>query len=189
MQIRKLVGRKLKSIRLKSDMTIQELSARSKVSANMISRVERGLTIPSIEILMKLGSVFGKSICYFVGELETSHEIVFSRKGEGDRTEYNDSRNLETESFTTGLRDPQFSSFCCTVKKGGHSGDEPMHHPGDEWIYLLEGSLNVSIAGESHVLLPGDSLSFKSHLPHSWKNTGTADARVIWTLSQFPIVF
>ena len=54
MKIKKIVGKKLKAIRLKSDMTIQELAAESGVSSNMISRVERGLTIPSVEILMKL---------------------------------------------------------------------------------------------------------------------------------------
>ena len=56
MKIKKIVGKKLKAIRLKRDMTIQELAERSKVSSNMISRIERGLTIPSVEILMKLAS-------------------------------------------------------------------------------------------------------------------------------------
>ena len=48
MKLKKIVGKKLKAIRLKSDMTIQELAAASNVSSNMISRVERGLTIPSV---------------------------------------------------------------------------------------------------------------------------------------------
>jgi transcriptional regulator with XRE-family HTH domain len=66
MKLKKIVGKKLKAIRLKSDMTIQALAARSKVSSNMISRVERGLTIPSVEILMKIATVFDKSINYFI---------------------------------------------------------------------------------------------------------------------------
>ena len=66
MKLKKIVGKKLKAIRLKNDMTIQELASQSNVSSNMISRVERGLTIPSVEILMKLAAVFDKSINYFV---------------------------------------------------------------------------------------------------------------------------
>ncbi len=189
MQIRKLIGRKLKAIRLENNLTIQELSTRSRVSCNMISRIERGLTIPSVEILIKLGTVFNKSINYFVAELETSHEIVYSRPGERPRTVYDDDRNLQTESMTAGLRDPQFTSFVCTVKKGGNSGNEPMYHPGDELIHVLKGALKVVIAGETYHLGPGDSLSFKSHLPHLWENVGEDDATVVWTLSQVPSIF
>ncbi len=55
--VKKLIGRKLKSSRLKRDKTIQELAEMSRVSSNMISRIERGLTTPSVEILMKLAVI------------------------------------------------------------------------------------------------------------------------------------
>jgi transcriptional regulator with XRE-family HTH domain len=188
MKIKKIVGKKLKSIRLKTDMTIQSLAEKSHVSSNMISRIERGLTIPSVEILMKLAGVFGKSINYFIEEVSTTHEVVFSSPGHRDKTVYDDDRNMRTESFTSGLRDPQFTSFFCTVQKGGTSGVQNMYHPGDELIYVLEGQIRVEIASEVHILNNGDSLSFKSHLPHRWDNTGHGDAKVIWTLSPFTII-
>jgi transcriptional regulator with XRE-family HTH domain len=164
MKIKKIVGKKLKAIRLKTDLTIQELAEKSKVSSNMISRIERGLTIPSVEILMKLAVVFGKSINYFVEEVSTTHEIVFTSPGGRDTTVYEDERNMLTESFTSGLRDPQFMSFLCTVPTNGMSGTHNMYHPGDELIYLLEGNLKVVIGQETYQLKSGDSLSFKSHL-------------------------
>lgn len=188
MKIKKIVGKKLKAIRLKSDMTIQELAERSKVSSNMISRIERGLTIPSVEILMKLAVVFGKSINYFVEEVSTTHEIVHTQPGGRDTTVYEDERNMLTESFTSGLRDPQFMSFLCTIPKNGMSGAQNMYHPGDELIYLLEGELQVVIGKESYELKAGDSLSFKSHLPHRWVNSGEQDAKVVWTLSPFTTI-
>ncbi len=188
MRIKKIVGKKLKAIRLKSDMTIQELAEKSKVSSNMISRIERGLTIPSVEILMKLAGVFDKSINYFVEEVVTTHEIVHTLPGGRDTTVYEDERNMHTESYTSGLRDPQFTSFLCTIPEGGHSGVEHMYHPGDELIVLLEGELRVVIADETYLLKPGDSLSFKSHLPHRWENIGDGEAKVIWTLSPFTTI-
>lgn len=188
MRIKKIVGKKLKVIRLKNDMTIQELAEKSGVSSNMISRVERGLTIPSVEILMKLAGVFDKSINYFVEEVSTTHEVVFTQPGKRDKTVYDDEHNMHTESFTSGLRDPQFMSFYCTVPPGGTSGRQHMYHPGDELIYLLEGRLKVTIAEEEYMLSPGDSLSFKSHLPHRWDNIGDQDAKVLWTLSPFTII-
>ena len=188
MRVKKIVGKKLKAIRLKNDLTIQDLANASTVSSNMISRIERGLTIPSVEILMKLSRVFDKSINYFVEEVKTTHEVVFSSAGNRAKTVYDDVENMHTESFTSGLRDPQFTSFYCTVKKGGTSGVRNMYHPGDELIYVLEGSIRVSIADEIHTLTGGDSLSFKSHLPHRWDNIGDDDAKVIWTLSPFTTI-
>ncbi len=188
MQVKKIVGKKLKEIRLKQDMTIQILAEKSQVSSNMISRIERGLTIPSVEILMRLATVFDKSINYFVEDVSTSHEVVHTRPGERDKTVYDDEHNMHTESFTSGLRDPQFMSFFCVVEKGGTSGEQNMYHPGDELIYLLEGRLQVKIVDEIYNLEPGDSLSFKSHLPHRWDNVGEGDAKVIWTLSPFTII-
>lgn len=188
MRVKKIVGKKLKTIRLKSDMTIQELAQKSGVSSNMISRIERGLTIPSVEILMKLSGVFDKSINYFVEEVKTTHEVVFTSPGSRDKTVYDDSDNMHTESFTSGLRDPQFMSFFCTIPKGGTSGVQDMYHPGDELIYVLEGTIQVDIADEVHTLNKGDSLSFKSHLPHRWDNVGDHEAKVIWTLSPFTTI-
>ena len=188
MKLKKIVGKKLKSIRLKNDMTIQTLAEKSKVSSNMISRIERGLTIPSVHILMKLAGVFDKSINYFVEEVTTTNEVVFSVPGQRDKTVYDDESNMHTESFTSGLRDPQFMSFICNVPQGGTSGQQNMHHPGDELIYMLEGQLRVTIIGETYILNPGDSLSFKSHLPHRWDNIGADDAKIIWTLSPFTTI-
>ncbi|MCW8860284.1 MAG: XRE family transcriptional regulator [Deltaproteobacteria bacterium] len=188
MQVKKIVGKKLKEIRLKQDMTIQILAEKSQVSSNMISRIERGLTIPSVEILMRLATVFDKSINYFVEEVSSSHEVVHTRPGMRDTTVYDDKDNMHTESFTSGLRDPQFMSFYCTVPKGGQSGEQNMYHPGDELIYMLDGRLKMKIVDEVYVLETGDSLSFKSHLPHRWENIGDNDAKVIWTLSPFTII-
>jgi transcriptional regulator with XRE-family HTH domain len=188
MKLKKIVGKKLKAIRLKNDMTIQELAERSKVSSNMISRVERGLTIPSVHILMKLAGVFDKSINYFVEEVTTTNEVVYSTPGHRNKTVYDDESNMHTESFTSGLRDPQFMSFLCTVPQGGTSGQQNMHHPGDELIYMLEGRLQITIVGDTYILSPGDSLSFKSHLPHRWDNIGPDDAKIIWTLSPFTTI-
>lgn len=188
MKLRKIIGKKLKTIRLSNDLTIQQLSIKSGVSSNMISRVERGLTIPSVAILLKLSGVFDKSVDYFVEEVSSTHEVVFTPAGEGTTTVYEDDSNMITESFNAGLRDPQFMSFHCTVPKGGRSGIDNMYHPGDELIYVLNGSLQVEIIDEKYILNTGDSLSFKSHLPHSWVNVGDGEANVIWTLSPFTVI-
>lgn len=119
--LRGLIGAKLKTTRLKRDLTIQELSAMSKVSANMISRIERGLTTPSVEILMKLATAFGMSMSYFVEEAEKGSEVVLTRGGEGVPVFYFVDKH-QIVSLTEGIRDPGFSVFVDTLEKGCASG-------------------------------------------------------------------
>ncbi|MEJ2526210.1 MAG: helix-turn-helix transcriptional regulator [Desulfuromonadales bacterium] len=80
--VKKIIGKKLKATRLRNDMTIQGLAECSGVSSNMISRIERGLTTPSVEIIVKLANAFGMSINYFVEEAEKGSTIIHTRQGE-----------------------------------------------------------------------------------------------------------
>ena len=142
--VKKLIGKKLKSTRLRNDMTIQELAENSGVSSNMISRIERGLTTPSVEILVKLANAFGMSINYFVEEAEKGSTIIHTRKGRGEPIFFFEDKH-QIISLTQGIRDPNFTAFYDTIDEGCGSGDGGMVHTGDEFALILEGELEFFI--------------------------------------------
>lgn len=183
--IKKLIGKKLKSTRLRNDMTIQELAESSGVSSNMISRIERGLTTPSVEIIVKLAKAFGMSINYFVEEAEKASTIVHTRKGKGEPIFFFEDKH-QIISLTQGLRDPNFTVFYDTIEKGCSSGDGNMLHSGEEFALVLEGALEFIIDEESYELVEGDSLVFKASLPHRWRNIGEGKTLVLWVVSPAP---
>lgn len=185
--VKKLIGKKLKVTRLKNDMTIQELAARSRVSSNMISRIERGLTIPSVEILMKLAGAFGMSISYFVEEAEKGMTVVHTRKGEGEPIFFFEDKHQIT-SLTQGIRDPSFSVFYDTLEPGVSSGEGCMVHTGEEFALVLRGSIAFTIDDDHFLLEEGDSLTFKASLPHRWENRSEAQTVVLWVVSPAPNV-
>ncbi|WP_321371701.1 cupin domain-containing protein [uncultured Desulfuromusa sp.] len=185
--VKKLIGRKLKSSRLKRDKTIQNLAEMSRVSSNMISRIERGLTIPSVEILMKLADSLGLSLSYFVEEAEKGNNIVFTPAGEGEPIFFFEDKHQIT-SLTQGLRDPGFSVFVDTLEPYCDSGEGGMVHTGEEFAMVLEGSVDFVIDGEAFHLDKGDSLSFKATLPHSWKNINNQQTKILWIVSPPPNV-
>jgi transcriptional regulator with XRE-family HTH domain len=183
--VRKLVGAKLKSTRLKRDMTIQELSAVSKVSANMISRIERGLTTPSVEILMKLATAFGMSISYFIEEAEKGSTVVLMRHGKGHPVFFFEEKH-QIASLTQGIRDPGFSVFIDTLEKGCSSGAGGMVQSGEEFAYILSGQMEFVVDGESFELESGDSIAFKASQPHLWRNLHDGQTKVLWVVSPAP---
>ncbi len=91
-------------------MTIQELAESSKVSSNMISRIERGLTTPSVEIIVKLAKSFGMSISYFVEEAEKGSTIVHTKKGQGEPIFFFEDKH-QIISLTQGLARSKFYRF------------------------------------------------------------------------------
>ncbi|OHB32259.1 MAG: XRE family transcriptional regulator [Desulfuromonadaceae bacterium GWC2_58_13] len=183
--VKKMIGKKLKATRLKNDMTIQDLADRSKVSSNMISRIERGLTVPSVEILMKLANAFGMSINFFVEEAEKGSTVVFTPSGQGEPIFFFEDKHQIT-SLTQGIRDPNFAVFYDTLEKDCSSGEGGMIHTGEEFALVLEGRLEFVIQGDHYLLEKGDSLTFKASLPHTWKNVNDGQTLVMWVVSPAP---
>jgi transcriptional regulator with XRE-family HTH domain len=183
--VRKLIGLKLKSTRLKRDMTIQELAVSSRVSANMISRIERGLTTPSVEILMKLANAFGLSMSYFIEETEKGASVVVTRRGEGRPVFFFEDKH-QIVSLTQGIRDPGFSVFIDRLECGCSSGAGGMVQSGEEFAYLLSGQLEFVIEGEVYELLAGDAIAFKASQPHRWRNLHDGQTLVLWVVTPAP---
>jgi transcriptional regulator with XRE-family HTH domain len=183
--VKKLIGKKLKSTRLRNDMTIQELAEKSRVSSNMISRIERGLTTPSVEIIVKLANTFGMSISYFVEEAEKGSTVVHTRQGQGEPIFFFEDKH-QIISLTQGLRDPGFTVFLDTIEPECSSGDGGMVHTGEEFALVLEGAIEFVIDDEPYTLSEGDSIVFKASLPHRWKNISTAVTRVLWAVAPAP---
>ena len=183
--VKKLIGKKLKATRLRNDMTIQELAVRSNVSSNMISRIERGLTTPSVEIIVRLANSFGMSINYFVEEAEKGSTIVHTKKGQGEPIFFFEDKH-QIISLTQGLRDPNFTVFFDTIEPNCGSGDGGMVHSGEEFALVVEGTLEFIVDDERFVLEEGDSIVFKASLPHRWRNLYQGKTNVLWVVSPAP---
>ena len=159
----------------------------SRVSSNMISRIERGLTTPSVEILMKLADSLGLSLSYFVEEAEKGSTVIYTPAGRGEPIFFFEDKH-QINSLTQGLRDPGFSVFVDTIEPDCDSGEGGMVHTGEEFAMVLEGSLDFLIEGDAYHLNQGDTIGFKASLPHSWKNTSNQQTKILWIVSPPPNV-
>ena len=65
------------------------------------------------------------------------------------------------------------------VSPGGGS-KEQISHRGQEFGYVLEGSLQLIVCDEIYEINAGDAFSFNSSLPHCYQNVGDISARIVW---------
>ena len=67
-----------------------------------------------------------------------------------------------------------------TVAEPGFAQSEPMEHIGDDMVFVIEGQIEIEVAGvRTEVLSPGDAMGYPSTIPHRWRVAGDAPARFL----------
>lgn len=181
------IGERLRRLRKESDLSIQKLALRAGVSPAAIYKIERNEMVPTVTILMRIALALNTRVSFFIGEDEAEREVVFvPREGRlRIHPEEADGR-LIIERVSSGISRPQMEAVVLNLAKGVTSGADPLTHPGEELIICLAGEVEFEIQGKKQRLREGDSLHFKATLPHSWRNTGTGEARMLSVITPPP---
>jgi transcriptional regulator with XRE-family HTH domain len=175
------IGARLRHARRVKGLLLKELAARVGVSISLISKYENDKLLPPLTVLHSL-----------VTELETNIGALFepnwtetgyiARAGARPRIAAageSESAGVTLERLVPHGQGHLLQGNIHIVAPGGGSMGA-MCHEGDEVGYVLEGRLELSIDGASHLLGPGDSFSFPSHLAHTYRNPGDTVTRVVW---------
>lgn len=168
-------GARLQELRLHRNWTLQELADRSGLSRAFLSRLESGDRQASIAAVLTLSRIFDVSLAsLFESELATDPCVIVRKAEAIEQT----ADGLAYVPLSKASRFFNLQPMRVRVSRS-RRGDEHYHHEGEEWIYLLSGSLTVSLAGKTYDLAPGDAVHFDSRLPHRLIATGSADAELL----------
>jgi transcriptional regulator with XRE-family HTH domain len=176
------VATSLRELREARGVSMRALAARSGLSANALSMIERGKTSPSVSTLYKLADALGVSITAFFGEEKAKKPIIFLKSDERPYMSF-------TRGVFEGLGGAQFSGrvepFVLTLESGASSGPRAITHSGHEFVFCLRGKLEYYVDKEFFHLEAGDSLLFESKLKHRWKNPGSTVTTALVIISGF----
>lgn len=174
------IGPKLRSLRLAKDMGLAQLGDHTGLSAAMLSRIERGQVFPTLPTLLRIAMVFGVGLDHFFspGEAEPLLEVVRAadRLKLGDKTDGPVSYLFESLDFPVSKS--RFQAYLAEFSATA-AASRPHDHAGAEMIYVIEGSLTLTIHGRSEELQKGDSVYFDSGFEHSYRAAGDTRCRVI----------
>ncbi|MEA2229936.1 MAG: hypothetical protein QOF04_3566 [Solirubrobacteraceae bacterium] len=173
------LGSKVAKARAERGWSLQQLANRSGLSPASIHKIEKSGMTPTITSLMKLAAALGKSVGSFIEESEGLRPVTVTRSDERPRL-HTSKQGLVLNSVS-GRYGPFFVAGAeAQVEPGADSGPDPMMHPGEELVLLVEGSMHFTIDGERYDLEEGDSIHFRTAYPHSWANPSDRPARAIW---------
>jgi transcriptional regulator with XRE-family HTH domain len=169
------VGIRLLEIRQSRGFSLRALAARSGLSINAISRIEREESSPTVASLQRLAAALDVPLVELF-RVAPERATVVVRRGEGLKSR---SQGVLIESLGAGLRGQRSGPFLMTLEPDAWGGEESIHHEGEEFVYCLEGEVEYLVGTGLHQLAEGDSLLFLAKQPHRCRNLAKRPARLL----------
>jgi transcriptional regulator with XRE-family HTH domain len=167
------IGVRLRQLRVKRGLSLAQVAKAVGISLGFLSALERSHMSASVGTLRKLARFYKTNILDFFDPSESNSRLVpLERRkvleaGPGVR--------MELLAWGNTVMEPHL--FRIAPHAG--SGDSYTHE-GEEFLYMLRGTLHISLQDEEYRLKPGDSFYFESATPHRWKNPGRSETWVLW---------
>ncbi len=173
------IGARIKAKRLKLGMTLKDLSQATDLSVGFLSQFERGMSSIAIDSLEKVADVLALPLFSFfssIDETNATDQIV----------RYYDMRpdHVNPRIFQYVLSH-NVQGYCLLPRifllmpMNENRKIELYSHNGDEFLYVLEGTVTLYVDNDKHVLYPGDSSLIHSQQPHNWINLTNNVVRIL----------
>lgn len=170
------IGNKIKRLRIKNNLTQEELADRSELSKGFISQIERDLASPSISTLFDILQCLGTDLKTFFND-EVDEEVVFRQEDVfvKENKELGCTINWIVPNSQKNLMEP----IIIELEHDG-SSDIDIPHEGEEFGYVISGSVSIFIGNKEYKAKKGESFYYKTSQPHYLKNKNKTKAVVLW---------
>ena len=174
------VGRQIRHWRLVKGLTLKDMAKLAGCSESFLSKIENDRTTPSLSTLhniavaleLSISDIFGSGESEVVTRADKRNVLlVDGDESDGDRT--------RLEQLVPAKKGRLLQADMYIIPPGGGSNGE-IQHSGEEFGFVMEGSLFLTIDNMSYHLEEGDSFVFRSELTHTFTNKGNTVARVLW---------
>jgi DNA-binding XRE family transcriptional regulator/mannose-6-phosphate isomerase-like protein (cupin superfamily) len=166
-QLEIAIGLQLRAFRRQLNMTVAELSKQARLSPGMLSKIENGLTSPSLATLKSLSRALNVPVTSFFRKYEEERDASFVKAGEGLIIERRGSRAGHQYQLLGHTIGKQMFVEPYLISLTEESDVFPLfQHSGVEFIYMLEGEAVYRHGSRNYLLEPGDSLFFDADAPH-----------------------
>jgi transcriptional regulator with XRE-family HTH domain len=164
------VGEKIKVLRERKGLSLKDLADSTGFSTALLSQMENHLVSPSLGTMIKLARAMGVKVGDFLGETE-GEPFTIVRKDERKNVSRFASKDgvkygYSYESLGFDKKDRHMEPFIVTLEPATVKAMKTSVHEGEEFIFVLEGEMEVILGNHTDVLYPGDSIYYDSTIPH-----------------------
>lgn len=171
------IGEKIKQTRQQQRMTLKTLAEKTGFSISFLSQLERGKSSTTLESLKKISIAFGVNpSIFFEDEHRDENGILMINKRA-------DQHNIYYKDLGTMVTQRDFVPLLVMLKPGQTEGNL-ITHRGQEFLYVIEGTLTVQLEEQLIELGPSDSFMIDSTKPHYWYNYTDSEVKLLCVTSE-----
>ncbi len=180
------IGREVRMLRKHASMTVAELAERSAVSVGMLSKIENGLTSPSLSTLQSIAHALGVPISQLLRRFEEDRNAQHVKAGEGVTTEGRGTRSGHQYQLLGYLGSNRSGVIVepYLITLTNESDVFPtFQHDGLELLYMIDGQMEYRHGDDVFLMQPGDALFFDADAPHGPERLVELPARYLSVIS------
>jgi transcriptional regulator with XRE-family HTH domain len=160
------IGARIAFLRRQQSLSLEDLAQKSGLTKSFLSKLERGLSVPSISTAMALAASFDLTVGQLMGEQQYDDAICVVRKGERPSFMRRGSEvGYDYELLAAGKRFKLMEPYIMHPPLA-FQDERRFEHTGQEFLFVLSGSLEVEFGSKVIGLNAGDAVYFDSNIPH-----------------------
>ncbi len=174
----RVVGEHVRRLRTKAGMSLRALAAQTGFSPSFISQLENGQVSPSIGSTEKITGALGVTLGEFFAAAAGGEGglVLRARDRQGLASSWS---RAEIEGLSASRTSGRLEPVLITLKAGGRSGKHPYGLPREEFAFVLEGTVTLTLGPDRHVLRKGDSVTILPGELRLWENESRRPVRLL----------
>ena len=181
-----VVGRRVRSLRQGAGLTLRTLATQTDFSPSFLSQVENGLVSPSISSMEKIANALGVTLGEFFSSTAEADGVLIVRAS-GRTQAASLWSHAQIEPLSPLQEGRKFEPVLIRMEPGGRSSKHPVAAGREEFAYVLEGELVLTLGPEEHVMGPGDAVTIRAQELRRWENRSRKAARFLVVASRLPV--
>jgi len=177
------IGEKIKRFREDNALTLKDMAERTGLSTAVLSQIENHLISPPLGTLIRLTQALDLRPGHFFDQHPDRPFTIVRKEERRPVSRFASKRGIQYgysyESLGHDMKDRRMEPFLVTLEPATLASPKPASHDGQEFLFVLEGEMEVTLGEHSDVLQPGDAIYYDSNIPHLVQCKGNEKALIL----------
>lgn len=177
------IGEKIKRFREDHALTLKDMAKRTGLSTAVLSQIENHLISPPLGTLIRITQALELRPGHFFDQHPDKPFTIVRKEERRPVSRFASKRGIQYgysyESLGHDMKDRHMEPFLVTLEPATLASPKPAAHDGEEFLFVLEGEMEVTLGDHSDVLQPGDAIYYDSKIPHLVQCKGGEKALIL----------
>lgn len=175
---------RIKLLRNQLGFSLESLASKTGLTKSYLSKVERSKATPSVTASLKIAKALNVDVSDLFGENNNDDLICIVRSGEGIHVAKDESANQAVDLLAVAMTKKKMQPMIISPPSEFSNGPNVQGHPGEEFLMVLNGELEIYFPERVEILKQGDSIYFRTDLPHRLRSISEQQAQALVIISK-----